>query len=116
MRRGVGRVVAQGHLEGGAGLLELVARGQKHGQVVVGLGQFGVVLGQGHQHFFGLVFAVEFDQDARAHEPHLRISRLAGQVGLGAGQRLLRLAVAAEAVDFGVFIGTRRRCDYQQGA
>ncbi len=105
VRRGVVRVELEGLLEGVARLVELALRSVQRGQVVVGLGELGEVLRELREGGDGLGLLVLLGEDHAAQEAHLRVARLAGDVGVGLGERFVRLALAQQRVHVVVFVG-----------
>ena len=74
MRHGIVRIVAHGGFECGAGAIQVTLACIDHGQVVIGLGQLGIVLGQlakRRNRVLGL--AVIAQRDA-AQKTHLRVA------------------------------------------
>ena len=62
MGRGVARMGADRHFEGRACLVVLTLLRVKNGQIVVGLGQFRVVLGELLEHRDGFAAPVQFGE------------------------------------------------------
>ena len=78
MCHGVIRVVAHSGLKGGAGAVQITLACIDHGQVVIGLGQLWVVLGQqaeGGDGVFGLAI---IGQRNAAQKTHLRVTCILG--------------------------------------
>ncbi len=115
LRRGVAGVGADGHFQRGACLVVLRLARVEHGQVVVGLGQLGVVLGQLDEGGRGVGALAAFGLDHALEKAHLRVARLGRQVLIGTCQRLGMLALAQQLADIAVVVGVgERTC--QQGA
>ena len=105
MRSGIAGVGAYGHFKRGAGLVKKALVGIQHGQVVVGLGQLGVVfgqLGEGGNRVLGLA---RLRLDHTLQKAHLRVTWLARQVLVGLAQCFGVLACTQQAVNVGVVIG-----------
>lgn len=81
-------VVAHGRLQGRAGLVELVLACVDDGQVVVGLGQLGVVLDELVQRGDGLVGLATVSQGHGLEKAHLGVACVLGKIGFGACQGL----------------------------
>jgi hypothetical protein len=109
MGGGVAGVGAYGHFQRGAGFVKLVLVGVEHGQVVVGLGQLRVVLGDFGEGGDGVGWFAGFGLDHAFDKAHLRVARLAHQVLVGFGQGFGQLAGAGQVIDVGVLVGMRCR-------
>ena len=98
MGRGVARVGPDRHLEGVAGLVVLALLGVEHGEVVVGLGELRVVLGQLLEDGNGFSAAVELGQDHPAQEAHLGVPGLGGEELIGLFEGLAQLTLFDEGL------------------
>ncbi len=87
MGSGVTWVGTDRHLKGGARLVELVLAGVEHGQVVVGLRQLRVILGDLGKGGDRVTRLARFGLDHTLDKAHLRVARFACQVLLSLGQR-----------------------------
>ena len=94
---------------GGAGEVELAARGVQHRQVVVGFGQLGVVLHQPGVDLAGFLVAAGIAEGDALQEAQLRVARAGGQALFHPGQGGGALARAQQALDVSVLVGPGRR-------
>ena len=81
----------------------------EHGQVVVRLGQFRVILGQLEEGADGVVGFARLRQDDAFQKAHLRVAWLARQVLIGLAQGFGQFAGAHQQVDIAIFVGMRER-------
>lgn len=91
--------------------------GIKHGQVVVWLGQLGVIFSEFGERGDGFRRFVQITLDHPFEKTHLRVRRLGGQVAIHQCQGLGKLVGTYQLTDIGVFVcigelgctGTRQR-------
>ena len=100
-RGGVAGVQAQGGFQRFTGFFQMAVGGVEHGQVVVWLGQLGVVARELHQRGFGFVSAAALRQQVALNEAHLHILRFALQVFARFGQGFIGAALLRQAGDLG---------------
>ena len=74
MRHGIVRVVAHGSFKSGAGAIQIALAGIDHGQVVIGLGQLGIVLGQLAKRCNRVLGLAVIAQRNAAQKTHLRVA------------------------------------------
>ena len=79
--------------------------GVQHGQIVIGLGQLRIVLGQLGERLDSVVGFARFRLDDAFEKAHLRITGLGGQVLLGPGQSICMFTVAHQLADLRVVVG-----------
>ena len=107
--------VAQRGLQCGERLGVFAPLHMQRRDVVVGLGEVGVVFGQGPPLRHRLGAASGLGQQRALEETHARITWLAGQVPLGALQRQREVTGTAKPFDLGQCIGrTHRRSATQE--
>ena len=102
---GIAGVGPDGHLERGASFVKLALSGIEHGQVVVGLGQLGVVFGQLGERADGLCRFARLGLDHALEKAHLRITRLARQILVCLGLGFRQLASTQQLVDICIVVG-----------
>ena len=100
-RGGVAGVQAQGGFQRFTGFFQMAAGGVEYGQVVVWLGQFGIVARELHQRGFGFVSVAALRQQVALNEAHLHILRFALQVFARLGQGFIGAALLRQAGDLG---------------
>ena len=101
----VAGVGAYGHFQRGAGLVKLALAGVQHRQIVVRLGQFGVVLRQAREGADGVSRLAAIALNHAFKKTHLRVFGLGRQVLIGFGHGLSQLAGTHQLGDVGVLIG-----------
>lgn len=107
---------AQGALQGRACHLELSRLCIQHGQIVVGLGNLGKFLGNGQQLVAGFFGFSLCDQHARSDQAHLRVARIACQIGVGRLQGRRVIFGGEELVDLFVGLPHQRGLCLRQAA
>lgn len=105
MGSGITGVGANCHFQRLAGLFIFATASVQHSQVVVGLRQLGKVFGQFGENRNGFAGFVALGQDQALQKTHLCVIRAIGQVSIGAGLGLLKLAFLNEFGYFVCFIG-----------
>ena len=88
----------------------------QHGEVVVGLGQLGIVLGELRERDDGVGHAAGFGLDHALEETHLRVSRLRREVLVSTLQGLRVLARTQQLVDVVVLVRERRAAAGEGGS
>ena len=116
MRGGVARVRVDRELERGFRLVEIALRGVEHREVVVGLGELGIVLGEPGEHLDRVGHALLLGEDEALEEAPLRIARLRFQECLDLVERRLQLALAVEFLRFAQVVGGRRPREHGDGS
>ncbi len=91
--------------------LVLALRGIEHGQIVVGLRQFGVILGQAGEDRDGIVGLALVGQDQAFEESGLRVLGVFRQIAVGPFECAGEIALAELLVDFLDFAGPGRDSD-----
>ena len=107
VRRRIARVEADRFLELGARLAVLAARGIDRGEVVVRLGELGVVLHELLQDRLRLARTAAVGEENRFQESHLRILRIGGEHAVGAFERGGCLAGVVQPRGFREVLGGR---------
>ncbi len=107
--RGVARVGADRHLEGRARLVELVLVRVEHGQVVVGLGQLGVILGELGERRHRIRLLARIRLRHAAQEAQLGIARIGQEALVRLGQRFLALAGLEQLGDLCIVVSVGQR-------
>ena len=111
----VAGVGADGHLQRGAGLVELALACVQNRQVVVGLGQLGVVFGQPGEGCDGFLGFACVALNHSLEKTHLGITWLCHQMLVRLGHCFCQFARAHQLVHIRVFIGMGYR-KYQAGS
>jgi hypothetical protein len=111
MGRCIARMGANGHLEGVACFVVLALLCVQHSQIVVGLGEFGVVLGQLLEHYDGLGTAVEFGQYNSLEKTDLSVPRLGGENAVCAFKGLGELPLFDQGLQILDGVGPDRAAD-----
>ena len=104
MGGGVTGVSPDGHLKRSPGFVKLALTGVEHGQVVVGLRQLRVVLGDLREGGDGVQGLGCFGLDHAFDKAHLRIARLASKILVSLGECFSQLASAYQNIHIGVVI------------
>ncbi len=105
VRRGVARVRVDGELERRLRLVVVALRGVEHREIVVGLGQFRVVLGEPGEHHDRLGVPLLLGEEQALEEPALRLARLRLQIGVDLLHGRLHLALAVEFLRLAQVVG-----------
>ena len=105
MRRAVAGVGVDGELKRGLGLVEGTLGRVEHRQVVVRLGELGVVLGEGREGLDRLVRLVLFREDQAPQETALGFLGLRLEVRIDLLERRLQAAGLVEALGFLEVVG-----------
>ena len=109
MGRGVTGIGAYRHFKRGPGLVKLALTGIEHGQVVVGLGQLGVVFGDFCEGGNRVASLAGFGLYHAPEKAHLRVARLRGQVLVSLGEGFGVLIGADQTADIGIVVGMGER-------